>query len=158
MNTGASVNGGGVSGYTADVQNAAEITMAPSGGLGESEVGGPAMNIVPRTGGNTFKFYSYASFTGGNSRAATSRRNCRPPACARPARSTAVGRQRVGRRPDREGQGLVLHDPPPPRQLQDVVGMYYNNNAGDITKWTYEADTSRPAVSESRTPIQPLAR
>src|SRR5580765_76030 len=34
LNTGASVNGGGVSGYTADVQNAAEITMAPSGGLG----------------------------------------------------------------------------------------------------------------------------
>ncbi len=64
LNTGASVNGGGVSGYTADVQNAAEIAMAPSGGLGENEVGGPAMNIVPRTGGNTFKFYTYASFTG----------------------------------------------------------------------------------------------
>src|SRR6185436_16869988 len=41
---------------------------------------------------------------------------------------------------------------------QDVVGMYYNQNAGDITKWTYVADTSRPAVSESHTPIQPLAR
>src|SRR4051812_6619426 len=64
LNTGASVNGGGVSGYTADVQNAAEITMAPSGGLGENEVGGPALNIVPRTGGNTFKFYTYGSFTG----------------------------------------------------------------------------------------------
>ena len=35
----------------------------------------------------------------------------------------------------------------------DVVGMYYNANAGDTTKWTYEADTSRPAVSESHTPI-----
>ena len=36
--------------------------------------------------------------------------------------------------------------------------MYYNKNAGDITKWTYVADTSQPAVSESHTPIQPLAR
>ena len=27
--------------------------MTTSGGLGEAEVGGPALNIVPKTGGNT---------------------------------------------------------------------------------------------------------
>ena len=27
--------------------------MTTSGGLGEAEVGGPAMNIIPKTGGNT---------------------------------------------------------------------------------------------------------
>ena len=32
LNTGASVNGGGVSGYTADIQNAAEIAVTTSGG------------------------------------------------------------------------------------------------------------------------------
>src|SRR5438132_1501274 len=52
LNTGASLNGGGVSGYRQDMENAAEIAMTISGGLGESEVGGPAMNIIPRTGGN----------------------------------------------------------------------------------------------------------
>ena len=64
LNTGASLNGGGVSGYTADIQNAQEVAMTTSGGLGESEVGGPAMNVVPRTGGNTYKFYTYGSFSG----------------------------------------------------------------------------------------------
>ena len=91
LNTGASVNGGGVSGYTADVQNAAEITMAPSGGLGENEVGGPAMNIVPRTGGNTFKFYTYASVTGTSCRPATTRPSCRRRDSARPALRTGCG-------------------------------------------------------------------
>jgi hypothetical protein len=54
LNTGASLNGGGVSGYRQDIENSAEISMTTSGGLGEAEVGGPAMNIIPRTGGNTF--------------------------------------------------------------------------------------------------------
>ena len=55
LNTGASLNGGGVSGYRQDVENSQEIAMTTAGGLGETEVGGPAMNIVPRTGGNTFQ-------------------------------------------------------------------------------------------------------
>jgi hypothetical protein len=54
LNTGASLNGGGVSGYRQDIENSSEIAMTTSGGLGETEVGGPAMNIIPRTGGNTF--------------------------------------------------------------------------------------------------------
>ena len=39
--------------YIADVGNAQEVTMTTSGGLGEAEVGGPTMNIVPKEGGNT---------------------------------------------------------------------------------------------------------
>ena len=55
LNTGAAFNGGGVSGYVADIGNAQEIAMTTSGGLGEAEVGGPSINIVPKTGGNTVK-------------------------------------------------------------------------------------------------------
>ncbi len=158
LNTGASVNGGGVSGYTADVQNAAEITMSPSGGLGENEVGGPAMNIVPRTGGNSFKFYTYASFTGDKLQAS----NFTPELAAV---LRAPGAQ--NRLWDVSGSsgGPIVKD----RMwffttlrhrgnYQDVVGMYYNANAGDPAKWLYQADTNRPAVSQSHTPIQPLAR
>src|SRR5687767_1909839 len=54
LNTGASLNGGGVSGYRQDIENAAEVAMSTTGGMGEVEVGGPAMNIIPRTGGNRF--------------------------------------------------------------------------------------------------------
>ena len=45
----------GVSGYIADVTNAQEVAFTTSGGLGEAEVGGPTMSIVPKTGGNSIK-------------------------------------------------------------------------------------------------------
>ena len=35
--------------------------MTTAGGLGETEVGGPAMNIVPKTGGNTFTAHFFGT-------------------------------------------------------------------------------------------------
>ena len=61
LSVGSAFNGAGVSSYIPDVGNAQEITMTTSGGLGEAEVGGPALNIVPKTGGNTIKGGFYAS-------------------------------------------------------------------------------------------------
>ena len=55
LNTGAVLNGAGVSPYVADLQNSTEVSFTTSGGLGEEQTGGPALNVVPRTGGNTVK-------------------------------------------------------------------------------------------------------
>ena len=41
-------------GYVADIANAQEVNVQISGALGESETGGAAINIIPRTGGNRF--------------------------------------------------------------------------------------------------------
>src|SRR5439155_1181529 len=49
------------SSYVPDIGNAAEIAMTTSGGLGEAEVGGPTLSIVPKTGGNTVKGTVYLS-------------------------------------------------------------------------------------------------
>jgi hypothetical protein len=59
----ASFNGGGVSTFTYDTNNAEEMQVLVSGGLGEAEQGGPSINLVPRSGGNEFRgsaFYSGA--------------------------------------------------------------------------------------------------
>ena len=61
LNTGAALNGGGVSGYNADIRQRAGSRHDQSGGLGEAEVGGPSISIVPKTGGNTFKGTVYAA-------------------------------------------------------------------------------------------------
>jgi Carboxypeptidase regulatory-like domain len=61
LSVGSAFNGAGVSSYIPDVGNAQEIAMTTSGGLGEAEVGGPALNIVPKTGGNSIKGSFYAS-------------------------------------------------------------------------------------------------
>jgi hypothetical protein len=63
MPVAASFNGGGVSSLTYDTTNVEEVSTLVSGGLGESEIGGPTMNIVPRSGGNNFSgqaFYNTA--------------------------------------------------------------------------------------------------
>jgi hypothetical protein len=52
MTVAAAFNGGGVSSFILDTVGAEEVSTNVSGGLGESEVGGPVMNIVPRAGGN----------------------------------------------------------------------------------------------------------
>ena len=64
LNIGAAFNGGGVSGYVSDTPNAQEISMTLSGGLGEAEIGGTQMNIVPKTGGNTFSGSFFLSTAG----------------------------------------------------------------------------------------------
>src|SRR5947208_1405551 len=64
LNVGAPFNGGGVSGYIVDPANAQEVQMNLSGGLGEAEKGGIYLNVVPKTGGNTFKGELVASGAG----------------------------------------------------------------------------------------------
>jgi hypothetical protein len=49
LGTGAAINGGGVSGY-GQLENAQEVVMTTAGGLGEAEVGGPVVNMIPKTG------------------------------------------------------------------------------------------------------------
>ena len=54
---------GGFSSYVYDTVNADEIAVTVGGGLGESDIGGPIMNIIPRSGGNNFTgtaFYNNA--------------------------------------------------------------------------------------------------
>ena len=64
MNVGSSFNGGGVAAYAYDVANTQEIQVTVSGGLGEADTGGPAMNLVPREGGNRFSGSAFFSTAG----------------------------------------------------------------------------------------------
>jgi hypothetical protein len=50
----AAARSGGVSSYVYDTPNAQEVAITVGGGLGESDIGGPVMNLVPKSGGNTF--------------------------------------------------------------------------------------------------------
>src|SRR5687767_5723745 len=63
MTVAAAFNGGGVSSYILDSVNVDEVSITVSGGMGESDTGGPVMNLVPRAGGNQFRgqpFYNNA--------------------------------------------------------------------------------------------------
>jgi hypothetical protein len=64
MNVGSSVGGGGVSGYQYDMSNAAEVQVTIAGGLAEVDRGGPAFNMIPKTGGNSFAGSYFGSIAG----------------------------------------------------------------------------------------------
>ena len=64
MNVGSSVGGGGVSGYQYDMSNASEVQVTIAGGLAEVDRGGPAFNMIPKTGGNTFSGTYFGSLAG----------------------------------------------------------------------------------------------
>jgi len=68
MTIAAPFNGGGVSTYILDSNNADEISVAVAGGLGESDIGGPIMNLVPRSGGNSFRGQGFVNGAGDWSR------------------------------------------------------------------------------------------
>jgi len=159
LNTGASLNGGGVSGYTADIQNAAEIAVTTSGGLGEAEVGGPAMNIVPRTGGNTFKEYFFSSVSGSGLQGSNFDDRLLAAGLRAPGAQNRLWdvSGSVGG-PFKKDSVWFFATLRHRGSYTDIPNMFYNLNAGDPTKWTYVADPARPAISQSHTPVQPLGR
>jgi hypothetical protein len=65
---GLGVNGssGGGSLYVTDTANVTEVAIDITGGLGEAEVGGPAINVVPKTGGNIFSGTFFAAGANGS--------------------------------------------------------------------------------------------
>jgi hypothetical protein len=55
---------GGFASVVYDTVNAEEVAVTVGGGLGESDIGGPVMNIVPKSGGNRFSGSGFLSTAG----------------------------------------------------------------------------------------------
>jgi hypothetical protein len=148
LNVGSAFNGGGVSSFAYDTSNVDEIQIAVSGGLGEADIGGPALNIIPRTGGNTFKGTVFSSHAGEWSQGSNLDDRLRAagitenPALIKSWDSSfSMG-------------GPILHD-----RLwffgtartfgnhTDNAGLYGNLNVGDASKWTWARDPNSKSRS-----------
>ncbi len=149
MNVGAPGNGGGVSGYLYDMSNSSEVQVAISGGLGEADRGGPAFNIIPKTGGNTFSgtgFTSYAGKWGQSSNIDDHLRSLgfadQPALIKSYDANIAVGgpvlRDRVWFYGNTRAIGTY----------QEQANLFVNANAGDPNAWLWVKATS-PAVRNS---------
>jgi hypothetical protein len=147
ISVGSAFNGAGVSSYLPDVANAREITMITSGGLGEAEGGGPSLNVLPKEGGNRLSATLFASgvtsgMVGSNFSDELQARGLATPGVTRKVWDFNLG---IGGpiANDRLWYYANLRDEGSERT---VPGMFANKNAGDPTKWLYEADLARPAV------------
>ena len=147
ISVGSAFNGGGVSAYIADVGNAQEVTMTTSGGLGEAEVGGPALNVVPKTGGNTTKGSVYLSGVTKGMIGSNYSDDLKARGLTTPGSNTKVWDFNAGvggpLLKDRLWYFATARDE---GNHVTVPGMFANANAGDPNKWTYAADRNRPAA------------
>jgi hypothetical protein len=147
ISVGSAFNGAGVSSYIADVGNAREVTMITSGGLGEVEGGGPALNVLPREGGNQVRGSFFAAGVTGGMIGSNFTDELRARGLTTPGETRKVWDFNLG------VGGPILRDRVwyygtwrDEGSERSVPGMFANANAGDPTKWTYVADTTAPAV------------
>jgi hypothetical protein len=152
MNVGASRGGGGVSGYSVDTANVQEVTFRSSGGLGEAETGGPYMNFVPKTGGNTFRGssafqFADSSLQSSNYTSALQAAGLRVPSVlldlydvdwslGGPLKKDKLWFFYLGRV---YGNGT------------SVPGMFANANTGNPSSWSYSPDTTLQARNDTAT-------
>jgi hypothetical protein len=148
LNVGSAFNGGGVSSFAYDTANVDEIQIAVSGGLGEADIGGPALNIIPRTGGNNFRGTVFSSHAGEWSqgsnlddrlRAANITEN--PALIKSWDTSVSMGGPILRDRLWFFGTARTFGN------HTDNAGLYGNLNVGDASKWTWARDAGTKSRS-----------
>jgi hypothetical protein len=150
LSLGASLNGTGVSYTVADVGNAQEVVFSTSGSLGEAENAGPAMNLVPRQGGNRFSGTFFANGANDSLQSDNFTDAVRAAGLRAPNKlskiwdmSAAIGgpikRDRVWFFSATRYQG----------NHRLVGGMFTNRNAGNVNEWLYVPDERQQAVADS---------
>jgi hypothetical protein len=149
LNIGNPPGGNQPTSYIADVGNAQEVTFTTAGGLGESETAGLVMSVVPKTGGNRKSGALFMSFTGKKLSGDNFTDALRAAGLTAPTPLSNVydvngsfggpiKRDKVWYFLNARTQGST----------KIIANVYYNQNAGDPTKWLYSPDPSRPAYND----------
>jgi hypothetical protein len=157
MPVAASFNGGGVSTFIYDVANAQEMQVLVSGGLGESEAGGPTVNLVPQSGGNSFRGQAFYSTAGNWSRSDNIDDRLRGFGIAAPPGlvKNFDGSATLGG-PIKRDRLWFFANGREVGQTTIVEGGYGNLNGGDLSKWGYARDTSVQTRNAGRRDIYSL--
>src|SRR4029450_9589823 len=146
MNVGSAFNGGGVAGFGYPIGESSEIQVTIGGGLGEVDRGGPAFNLIPKTGGNTFSGTGFLSLAGSWSQGDNFDDTLQsygfttvPPIIKNWDTNFAIGGPIV------KDRLWFFNNVRSYGNHQEILNLYGNANAGDQSKWTYVADRSLPA-------------
>ena len=144
LNVGAGLGGSGVSTYVADISNAQEVVTTTSGGLGEAEVGGPTLSIIPKSGGNTIRGAAYLAGVSKGMVGSNYSEELRAAGLTTPGKllkqwdvTFGIGGPILR---DRLWYYATVRDE---GQHRSIPNVFPNLNAGDPTKTLYAPDTTR---------------
>ena len=157
MNVGSAFGGGGVSSFAYDFVNAQEVQVTVAGGMGEVDRGGPAFNIIPKTGGNNFSGTAFFSTAGEWSQGSNLDDELRRVGITEPPgliknydTNLAVGG------PIKRDRLWFFNNLRTYGTHQDIPGMYANANALDASKWSYVRDPNVQARSAGGKKIESI--
>ncbi len=157
MNVGSAFGGGGVSSFAYDFVNAQEVQVTVAGGMGEVDRGGPAFNIIPKSGGNDFNGTAFLSTAGEWSQGSNLDDELRRAGITEPPgliknydTNLAVGG------PIKRDRLWFFNNLRTYGTQQDVPGVYANANALDPTKWNYVKDPNVQARSAGSKKIEAI--
>jgi Carboxypeptidase regulatory-like domain len=132
--------------YTADIGNAQEVTMTTSGGLGETETAGLTLNIVPKQGGNRLSGLFFVSGFSEGMQSDNFTDELKTRGATQPAPTSRVYDVNFA------GGGPIVKDRlwyymsvRAQGSRQNILNVFYNQNAGNPNAWTYVPDFSKPA-------------
>ncbi|HEY1304161.1 MAG TPA: carboxypeptidase regulatory-like domain-containing protein [Vicinamibacterales bacterium] len=132
--------------YTADIGNAAEVSVLTSGGLGEAETAGVQMNIVPKQGGNTVSgLVATSGFSKGmQSNNYTDELRLKGAGTPNPTYHVYDFNAAIG--------GPIIKDKlwyymsvREQGSRRNILNVYYNQNVGNASQFYYNPDFSKPA-------------
>jgi hypothetical protein len=144
----AAFNGGGVSSYILDTVNADETSVTVSGGMGESDTGGPVMNIVPRAGGNSLRGQVFSSYASSRMRGDNLTDALKAPPISiteTPGIINAYDTSFTYSGPIKRDRVWFLGSYRKLNTQTAVEGIVANANAGNLARWDWARDDSLPA-------------
>ena len=149
LNIGNPPGGNQPTSYIADVGNAQEVTFTTAGGLGESETAGLVMSVVPKTGGNRKSGALFMSFTGKKLSGDNFNDALRAAGLTAPTPlSNVYDLNGSFGGPIKRDKVWYFLNARTQGSTKIIANVYYNQNAGDQTKWLYSPDLSRPAYND----------
>ena len=139
-------NGGG--GNMPQVAAAQEVVLTIAGGLADAETGGVVINVIPREGANIFSGQFNFSGSNGSLQASNYTERLKAKGLRSPSELISVYdvNPMFGGRIVRDKLWFYSAF----RQTggkSTVPGLFWNKNAGDLTKWTVDFDRSKPAFA-----------
>jgi hypothetical protein len=158
LGTGAAINGGGVSGY-GQLETAQEVVMTTAGGLGESEQGGPIVNFIPKTGGNSFQHHFYGSGMSNWMQSSNYTSALQAAGMTTPQETLYLAEASLSDGgPIKKDRIWFFYNTRYSAAGNTLPGIYYNLNAGDPTKWLYAPDLTRSVANKQTGSINPTLR
>ena len=134
--------------YLTDTRNSQEVNFTTQGSTAEVESGGPVMNIVPRSGGNSLSGNAFASWANDKLAGSNYSQDLKDAGLAAPNPlvrmydfNGAVGG------PIRKDQ-IWFFTTARSQGSSSYIPVFYNKNAGNPNAWLYVPDFSHQAVND----------